>query len=527
MGATSLARRKKMLQKVATTGADLDSAYTQTLQRIRDQKGDRSRLGIEVLMWVSHAERPLGIDELRYALAVEMGSTDLDPDNIPPQDTVLGSCLGLAVVDAETSTVRLIHYTLQEYLSSPGIMPDAHKTLGQTCLTYLNYKQVKELPAKKILTFEDMPFLQYSSLHWGSHAKVELPDRAKSLALEPLNQAGNHISATLLVEQISALLVKRVGYPHSFSLPYHLWPALHCASYFGIIEVVTALMERGGCDINQNDCMGFAPFIHAAWQGDEGVVQLLLTWDDINLDKPDNNGGTPLWWASYYAHVGVVKLLLARDDINPDKPDKGGQTPLWWVSFHGYEGVAKLLLARDDVNPDKPNNDGVTPLWRASSIRHEGMAKLLLTRDDINPNKPNSDGETPLWWASSNEHEWLVKLLLARNDVNPNKPDMRGVTPLAQACNRGHEGIVKLLLKRDDINPNMNMPQYPDQTPLLWASFDGHPGIVKLLLAHKDLDPNSIYEAYQMLTRLSLHKEVAELLKPRAASVSRLISKNK
>ena len=59
---------------------------------------------------------PLKIDELCHALAVDIQSTNLDPENIRPQATVLGSCLGLAVVDAETSTVRLIHHTLQEYL---------------------------------------------------------------------------------------------------------------------------------------------------------------------------------------------------------------------------------------------------------------------------------------------------------------------------------------------------------------------------------------------------------------------------
>ena len=409
-----------MLQKVATTGVDLDSTYTQTLQRIKDQKGDRSRLGIEVLMWVSHAALPLRIGELCHALAVEMGSTYLDPDNIPPQDTVLGSCLGLVVVDAETSTVRLIHYTLQEYLSSPGILPDAHKTLGQTCLTYLNYKQVKGLPAKEISNLENMPFLEYSSLNWGNHAKVRLSDCAKSLALELLSQAGNHISATLLVEQIGTLLAKQMVYSHSCSLPYHLWPSLHCASHLGIIEVVAALIERGGCDINQSDCMVFTPLMHAAWQGNEGVV----------------------------------KLLLARDDIKPDKP--------------------------------------------------------------------NIDGRTPLWWASSNGHEGLVELLLARNDVNPNKVSKYGSTPLSRASCDGHEGIVKLLLKRDDVNPNM--PKYYGKTPLWWASRYGHQGVVRLLLTHKDLDPNSIYEAYQLLTRLSIHKEIAALLQPRATSVSELVS---
>jgi len=123
-----------MLQRVATTGVDLDNVYDQTLRRIKEQKGGRSRLGMEVLMWVSHAERPLRIDELCHALAVELGATDIDVENIRPQDAVLRSCLGLAVVDKETSTVRLIHYTLQEYLSQSSVLPDAHRRLGGNLL---------------------------------------------------------------------------------------------------------------------------------------------------------------------------------------------------------------------------------------------------------------------------------------------------------------------------------------------------------------------------------------------------------
>ena len=40
-----------MLQKVVTTGVDLDSVYAQTLQRIREQEDDRSKLGMQVLAW--------------------------------------------------------------------------------------------------------------------------------------------------------------------------------------------------------------------------------------------------------------------------------------------------------------------------------------------------------------------------------------------------------------------------------------------------------------------------------------------
>ena len=364
---TSLARRRKMLQKVATTGVDLDSVYAQTLQRIREQKGGRSRLGMEVLMWVSHAERPLRINELRHALAVEMGSADLDPENIRPQDTVLGSCLGLAVVDAETSTVRLVHYTLQEYLSRPGILPDAHKVLAQSCLAYLNYDKVKELPANHIPNLGDIPFLEYSSLFWGSHAKVILSDRAKFLALELLNLAGNHISSTLLVKKIDTF--------HSCSLPHHQWPALHCASYLGIVEAVVCLIGGEGYDINQSDCMGFTALIWAARQGNEEVVKLLLGRNDVDADKPNDNGETPLWQACFHGYEGVVKLLLARNDVDADNPDRDGETPLWRASYNGYEDVVKLLLARSDVDPNKPDNRGRTPL--SIAYRHTGVVALL------------------------------------------------------------------------------------------------------------------------------------------------------
>ena len=291
-----------MLQKVAKTGADLDNVYDQTLQRIREQKGDRSRLGMEVLMWVSHAERPLRFGELSHALAVEAGSTDLDPENIRQQDTVLGSCLGLISVDKETSAVRLIHYTLQEYLSRPKVMPNAHKILAQSCLTYLNYEQVKGLPTNEFLNYGDIPFLEYSSVYWGNHAKIELSECAKSLALKLLVQYPNHVSATILFNQFH-------GY-HSHPVIYHgchLFAGLHCASYFGMVELVVALVEMRGCVIGQRDCIidqrdcnGFTPLMWAASRGNEGVVRLLLRRNDVDSDKPDNDGKILLWLASLW-----------------------------------------------------------------------------------------------------------------------------------------------------------------------------------------------------------------------------------
>ena len=326
-----------MLQKVTTAGVDLDSVYGQTLQQIKEQKGDRRRLGMEVLMWVSHAERPLRIDELCHALAVDVEATDLDPRNIQPRDTVIGSCLGLAMVDKKTSIVRLIHDTLQEYLSRPDILSGAHKILAETSLAYLNYDQVKRLSANKIGDLGHMPFLEYSSLFWAAHAKIELSHRGKTLALKLLNQFDNHISFTFFTKGKWP-----VNYPGSL----HRFTSLHCASYLGIDAVVAALIEIKSCDINIQGPWSRTPLMWAVWGGNHGVVKLLLTCDGVDPDKQNNSGQSPLWLASSWGDVEMVRLLI-EGGANPNKADKNGETPLMMASRH--EDMQMVALLRPQV----------------------------------------------------------------------------------------------------------------------------------------------------------------------------------
>ena len=120
-----------------------------------------------------------------------------------------------------------------------------------------------------------------------------------------------------------------------------LFGGLHYASLFGIVEIVVGLVEMEGCNINQEDCMG----------------------------------NTPLTWAAYNGHEGVVEILLGRDGINPNKRDVGGQTPLCCAAQNGREGVLKMLLGRDDVNLDEPDMDCQAPLCCAAQSGHEGAVK--------------------------------------------------------------------------------------------------------------------------------------------------------
>jgi len=391
---TTIHRRRQKLREM-TDGLGLEDAYSATLGRIKGQGGEREKLGMAALMWISHSERPLKANELCHALAVEIGQPNLNVDNVPSMGTLLACCQGLVVVEKEVSTVRLIHFTLQEYLRARSGPPDAaHSTIAETCLSYLNSTQVKAFSIFPFPDLHETPFLGYSSLYWGVHAKGHISDRTKRLALKLFDGYHRHISARILLEAQEMYL-----YGMDFDEP-SLFSGLHCASFFGIVEIVVCLLEMEGCDINQMDFMGNTPLHWASWNGHGGVVKTLLGRDDVNSDKPGNRGRTPLWRAASNGHEGVVKMLLGRDVVNLDKPDYYGETPLWRAAANGYERVVKMLLGRDDVNPDKPCNYGQTPLWRAAANGHEGVVKMLLERDGINPDKPDKGGQTPLTMAA-------------------------------------------------------------------------------------------------------------------------------
>ena len=521
-------------------GLSLGDAYGATLERVKAQGRAKAKLGMAAIMWISHSERPLQVDEICHALGVEIGSTDLRTDNVPSIWTVISCCQGLATVDKEASTVRLIHFTFQEYLHGhPDPLGSAHSTMAETCLTYLNSQQVRSLPANPPHDLRDTPFLGYSSLYWGTHAKIEFSDRVKLFALELLDQYEDHVSAKLLLRAIcpGAAAGDAPG-PERFT-------ALHCVSYFGITDIAIALTKMKRWDANQRDSAGMTPLIWAArcghgevvklllgqkhtvpdepdtvygrtalsWaagNGHEGVVRLFLGrefvnpnrwWGRairvpnlllgrkyVNPDRPDTSyDRTPLSWAAENGHDGAVKLLLGREDINPNRPDKEhSKTPLSWAAWNGHNEVVRLLLEREDVDPDKPDELHRTPVLLAARRGHEGVVKLLLERKDVHPDKPDELGRTPISRAAENGCEGVVKLLLGRRDVKPDSANS-GRTPLWWAVKKGHEGVVKALLERRDVNPDST---YGGRTPLWWAINTGHEGIVKLLLARSDVNPD-------------------------------------
>ena len=490
----TIGQRRKILKEMAR-GSGLSDAYTATITRLKAQKGNRQGLGLQALMWVLCSERPLRAEELCDALGVEIGSAGLDPENIPALRTIQASCLGLLTVEASSSTVRLVHFTLQEHLSrDPTLSHSSHSKIAEVCLTYLNFGSVRDLSPTLHSAPPTMPLLEYASLYWAEHAKRGMTETIKILGLRLLEGPGiigEHISARLL--QLCPDRGK--GYRPYFDGRRGLtaFTGLISRLLRGITDVIAAIMQSREADVNAADSIGSRALYMAIFGGQEAIVKTLLDQEGVSPnEKISEDGWTPLLFATILGHEAVVKILLERGGVSPDQPDtKYGRTPLGFAAEGGHEGIVKLLLAREDVNPNQPDTKhGRIPLSWAALGGYEGVVKVLLERKDVHPDLPDTEFDrTALSWAALCGNEGIVNMLLERGGVNPDRPENKnGQTPLSWAAFYGREGIVKTLLEQD-VNPNLPDTKH-GRTPLSWAAENGHQEVVKILLAREDVNPN-------------------------------------
>lgn len=93
----------------------LAQAYKHAMKRVDRQKSGFRLLAAKVLCWITCAMRPLTTLELQDALAVNIGDSDFDKENLREINDMVCVCCGLVTADEESKIVLLVHYTIQEY----------------------------------------------------------------------------------------------------------------------------------------------------------------------------------------------------------------------------------------------------------------------------------------------------------------------------------------------------------------------------------------------------------------------------
>ncbi len=302
----------------------IDKTYSEAWHRVCAQSPQQAELGKRILSWIIHATRPLKVQELRHALAIEDNDEEIDPDGLLDVATLTSFCAGLVIVDEQRGLFSLVHPTTQEYFDERKdvLFPAAHENIAATCITYLRMRPFRDEGAsddfnafyKRSSTYH---LFGYAAVNWGFHAARAGSEKAKDDSLSLINN-GPVRAAAWQALQLYSVEVEQFGLEwHMFQDNYQHWRefdvsksysvALHIAASFGLTKVVQILLELGN-DVNQLDGLGTTP-LHWAIIGKHNTMLELLFEHGANANAEIVNDDIVFWrrW-----HIGsMYRLPLA------------------------------------------------------------------------------------------------------------------------------------------------------------------------------------------------------------------------
>ena len=518
----------QVTQKLRDLPADLYKIYDRIVSLIDK---DCEKMAKLVLRWVVVARRPLTIVELAEVCALE--SDEYEENTIPQEDLldrlqdVYKCCEPLVSVDTRNDTINFVHQSAKDYLlgnylrgnvdlSQYHVLPNETNLLAfKACWTYMILEESRQATLYK----RDNGYSnesasskeEYVECCFPSYASNGVYDHALAAGVawatdgnswkDDLNKLPESRDFLLIIatEEGKAALVQRLleeGAESNTTIRNDRTP-LFLAVSRGDEAIVRILLSRDDVAADYQYYHGQTPLSWAAEIGQEAIVRILLSRDDVAADSRGDQGRTPLSWEAQEGPEAEVRMLLSREEVLADSQDILGRTPLSWVAETGREAVVRILLSRHDVVADALDHYKRTPLSHAAQGRHEdslgrtlpllvaeagreAVVRMLLSRRDVTADALDRYKRTPLSYAAQSGYEAIVKLLLNRSDVVAHSRDNLGRTPLSRAAERGHMAVVKLLLNRGDVVIDSKDIWGP--TPLLWALQGGHEAVVGLLL---------------------------------------------
>jgi ankyrin repeat protein len=490
---------RKALSGMST---ELDQLFGDTLSRINRQPPELREIALSTLMWLSSARRPMSTSELQHAVATRSDEAQIDPDeDCPPLEVIVESCLGLVTIEHDESTIRLCHFSLQEYLERQrdNLFPRAQTTISGVCLTYLSYEVPEDALVEKVtklggipvhVILEHLPFLRYAVEYWGYHAKAAAFYAIKDVALKFAMDVHKTIRAARI------LMCHDPYSEHRYRFEY--WRAggddgrpadleaklrkfacgLHFAARLDWSQLLDCLLEKGSkvssVDMFDNDNTA----LHvAASRGHLPSVNVLLD-RNAKVDRYNLGFETPLFLAAGGGHTKVAEALLQRKaSVNLKCADE-------WSALHkavdsSQQEMVRLLLSHG-ARITATTSRGLYPLHRACGRGHYEVMDLLL-RHGAPVEATTDDGWTALHGAARSGQVEVVRILL-QNGSDPNHETIEYRTPLHHACRGGHVEIVQLLLGH---GANPLVKDRYGQLPIHRAAKGDNPRVLQLLLSSK------------------------------------------
>lgn len=424
---------------------DLHQAFYQTLARIRSQPDGRKRLGMKILLWISHAQTPLTVSELSEAVAVKLGTTSFNPRRRPSHNMMIECCLGLVTVDRKSSSVRLVHYALQEFFRDQReeIFPLGEDEIAETCMTYLFSDEFVhgccEDEAAIERQMKDFSFLRYASSYWGHHVRLSHSHLIYGQALKMLHSPPQR-ALSIQIQRFSR------GYRTEYWEPdeANSHNAFHCACAFGLQTAACDILDSEKTDIDAATAIGTTALIRAASSGHVDLAKFLMSRGADPMKA--NWYGTALHCAAEAGQCESIRLLL-NGGMNIDSRDSFGRTPLHCASDQLHVLAMELLLDLG-ADPNARDNAGGMLIHDAAQTGNERIMRRLLRDERVDISATTNIGRTVLHCAAIEGRANVVRMLL---DVGAeiDARDDDGRTALHLAAEWGRPEVVRLLLEAE------------------------------------------------------------------------------
>ncbi|KAL9124786.1 MAG: hypothetical protein Q9175_008178, partial [Cornicularia normoerica] len=399
------------------------------------------------------ASRPLTVQELIDGVAVETNSpVGLNRKRrLQDSNEIHDICGGfidttetyLKDLNRNTSTVRIAHFSVQEYLESERIRSQkaakfgltsgtAHAEIAEICLIYLLEPGLSRSDLYKSI-LEEYPLATFAAKYWYHHYQN---------TVKPAPGLDDYILRLFQCQGSFTTWVKihdkdrdRTRNPSSgFDRPLDDIPSpIYYASLLGLDQVLHELIHTEELETTE-------------------VLALSIGSKSKVAEKVNAHGGyygNALQAASYSGHVGVTQMLLDRGaDVNA----QGGEyrNALSGAAYHGHIKVIQMLLDRGaEVNVQGENFGNA--LQTAAYHGHIKVVQMLLDRG-ANVNAQGGHYGNVLQTATYRGHDNLVQMLLDRGaDVNAQGGEYDNA--LQAASWRVNGKLVQMLLDRGaDVN---------------------------------------------------------------------------
>lgn len=254
--------RKAMSTAVRTT-RKIAKAYKMALERMGSSRSPKRLYG--ALAWVVRSECILtreGLEEIIPLIDINCTPESfqhIGDVSVPVVDLLLSSYEGLIEVNPNNSKLEFYHPTAQAYFSRTvqEWRPAAAEEQAILCCKYLMSDSSSTGPCITESQWTERldlhPFFLYAAMSWGRHARQALDDEkglADSIdtpvigAIRGLLLSGPNLQAIVQAIYVTggSWRIARLNYLRRIS-----WGPVHVASYFGLWELIKALlpMEYG------------------------------------------------------------------------------------------------------------------------------------------------------------------------------------------------------------------------------------------------------------------------------------------